>query len=202
MNYLAHVTLAEPEDDARLGALLGDFARGLDEARLPPTMRFALHEHRALDTWFDAHPLVRAERARFPAPLRRFAGILLDVFTDHVLASRWSELHPRPIGEVTASLYRSFDTHAELLPPRLASIAPRMAAEDWLQGYGEARNVRRALVGISARMRRETPIVDGFAELERRRGEIEECVLRVWPEAERWIERRRLTLRAGGAQPK
>ena len=35
MNYLAHATLAEPSDEARLGAILGDFARGLDEAALP-----------------------------------------------------------------------------------------------------------------------------------------------------------------------
>ena len=56
MNYLAHVTLAEPTEAARLGALLGDFGRGLDVESLPADMRFALYEHRALDQWFDDHP--------------------------------------------------------------------------------------------------------------------------------------------------
>lgn len=202
MNYLAHVTLAEPTDEARLGALMGDFGRGLEVERLPAPMRFALHEHRALDAWFDDHPRVRAERARFPAELRRFAGILLDVFADHVLARRWTELHHRPLEEVTGSLYRAFDTYADLLPPRLTDVAPRMAAEDWLRGYGDPDNVRRALEGIARRMRRVTPIARGHAELERRHGEIEACVLEVWPEASRWIQARRAALRAGSAQPK
>ena len=80
MNYLAHAALAEPSDEARLGALLGDFARGLDEAALPEATRYALLEHRALDRWFDAREDVRAARAWFPPELRRFAGILIDVF--------------------------------------------------------------------------------------------------------------------------
>ena len=54
MNYLAHAALAEPSDEARLGAILGDFARGLDEAALPADTHYALLEHRALDRWFDA----------------------------------------------------------------------------------------------------------------------------------------------------
>jgi acyl carrier protein phosphodiesterase len=202
VNYLAHVTLAEPTDEARLGALLGDFGRGLEVDRLPEAMRFALYEHRALDQWFDDHPRVRAERARFPDELRRFSGILLDVFADHVLARRWDELHPRPVHEVTGSLYRAFETFAHLLPPRLEEVAPRMAAEDWLRGYGERRNVQRALEGIARRLRRETPIARGFHELDRRYGEIEACVLEVWPEAARWLEDRRVALRAAGPQPK
>lgn len=202
MNYLAHVTLAEPTDEARLGALLGDFGRGLDVASLPASMRFALLEHRALDQWFDDHPRVRAERARFPAELRRFSGILLDVFADHVLARRWVDLHPRPMDEVTGSLYRSFETYAHLLPPRLVEVAPRMAADDWLCGYGDRANVRRALEGIARRLRRETPIARGFDELSRRYPEIEACVLEVWPEATRWLEDRRRDLRAADPQPK
>lgn len=202
MNYLAHVTLAEPTEAARLGALLGDFGRGLDVESLPADMRFALYEHRALDQWFDDHPRVRAERAQFPEELRRFSGILLDVFADHVLARRWDVLHPRPLHEVTSSLYRSFETFAHLLPPRLVEVAPRMAAEDWLQGYGERRNVQRALEGIARRMRRQTPIASGFGELGRRYVEIEACVLEVWPEATLWLEERRDALRAADAQPK
>lgn len=202
MNYLAHVTLAEPTDEARLGALLGDFGRGLEVDRLPAAMRFALHEHRALDQWFDDHPRVRAERARFPAELRRFAGILLDVFADHILARRWDELHPQPVEEVTGSLYRSFETFAHLLPPRLVEVAPRMATEDWLRGYGDPRNIRRALQGIAGRMRRETPITDGFEELGQRYDEIEACVLEVWPDARAWLGARRQSLRSLDAQAK
>lgn len=194
MNYLAHVTLSEPTDEARLGALLGDFTRGLEVERLTETMRFALEEHRAIDRWFDSHPLVRAERKRFAPRLRRFSGILLDVFADHVLIRHWDALCDTPISTITESAYRGILENPEVLPPRLARIGPSMARDDWLGSYGAEHNVERALHGIQSRMRRETPIAEGIDELRSRRDEIEACVLEVWPLAVGWVQERRKEL--------
>ncbi|MEM1449955.1 MAG: ACP phosphodiesterase [Planctomycetota bacterium] len=191
MNYLAHVTLCEPTGEARVGALLGDFGRRLDVERLTPAMRFALDEHRDLDRWFDAHPLVREERQRYPEHLRRFAGILLDVFADHVLVRNWDRMSEEPLDAVTSSLYGALREHRDRLPPRLARIAPMMSSDDWLASYGEVENVGRALRGMASRMRRPTPLAEGVSELERRGDEIEDVVLRVWPEARQWITDRR-----------
>lgn len=194
MNYLAHVTLCEPTAEARLGALLGDFGRGLEVERLSATMRFALEEHRAIDSWFDSHELVRAQRLRFPKHLQRFAGILLDVFSDHVLVNHWDALVDVPLAEVTSSLYRSFDSYRDVLPPRLERVAPSMAEHDWLASYGDPKNVALALRGIERRMRRPTPIAQGIAELERRGGEIEAFFLELWPEVRMWTLERRAAL--------
>lgn len=198
MNYLAHVALAEPSGEARLGALLGDFARGLDEDALPEAARYALGEHRALDRWFDGHDDVRAARAWFPAHLRRVSGILLDVFVDHALARAWDELGPAPLGEVTSSLYRALDEHAPLLPPRLARVGPRMAAEDWLAGYGDRGNVALALAGIERRLSRPTGIAEGIAVLDSHGDALAHLTRRVFPEAGRWLRQRR---RAAGRAP-
>lgn len=191
MNYLAHAALAEPSDEARLGAILGDFARGLDEAALPADTHYALLEHRALDRWFDAREDVRAARAWFPPELRRFAGILIDVFVDHVLAREWSALGPAPLAEVSGSLYRSFETYAHLLPPRLAEVGPRMASQDWLGGYGDRGNIGRALAGIERRMRRETGLAAGIAVLDSHAEPLRELTFRAVPEALVWVGERR-----------
>lgn len=191
MNYLAHAALAEPSDEARLGAILGDFARGLDEAALPPDVHYALLEHRALDRWFDAREDVRAARAWFPPELRRFAGILIDVFVDHVLANEWGALGPAPLTDVSGSLYRSFETYAHLLPPRLAEVGPRMASQDWLGGYGDRDNIGRALAGIERRMRRETGLTAGIAVLDSHAEPLRELTFRAVPEALVWVGARR-----------
>ena len=187
MNYLAHAALAEPSDEARLGAILGDFARGLDEAALPADVHYALLEHRALDRWFDAREDVRAARAWFPPELRRFAGILIDVFVDHVLAREWRTLGPVPLTDLSGSLYRSFDTYAHLLPPRLAEVGPRMASQDWLGGYGDRDNIGRALAGIERRMRRTTGLTAGIAILDSHAEQLRELTLRALPEAFGWV---------------
>ena len=191
MNYLAHAALAEPSDEARLGAILGDFARGLDEAALPADVHYALLEHRALDRWFDAREDVRAARAWFPPELRRFARILIDVFVDHVLAREWRTLGPVPLTDLSGSLYRSFDTYAHLLPPRLAEVGPRMASQDWLGGYGDRDNIGRALAGIERRMRRTTGLTAGIAILDSHAEQFRELTLRALPEAFGWVGARR-----------
>ncbi|QDV05268.1 Acyl carrier protein phosphodiesterase [Planctomycetes bacterium Poly30] len=195
MNYLAHSTLAEDSEEARLGSLLGDFSKGLDVERLTPTMRFALEEHRAVDAWFDALPEIREERRSYPPHLRRFAGILTDVFFDHFLVRRWSDLCDRPMESVTSSLYRALEVHAHVLPPRLREVAPSMIERDWLGSYGDIRNIERALHGIDRRMRRSTPITEGIDVLHRRGEELEALVLEVFPRVRAFTEERRALLR-------
>ncbi|MFT5732699.1 MAG: acyl carrier protein phosphodiesterase [Planctomycetota bacterium] len=191
MNYLAHATLAEASDEARLGSLLGDFSKGLELDRLTPTMRFALEEHRAVDQWFDALPEIRRERVSYPPHLRRFAGILIDVFFDHFLVRRWPDLCDHPMEDVTASLYRGLRSYPEALPPRLQTVAPSMIEHDWLGSYGDVRNVGRALQGIDRRFSRDTPILEGMDVLEERRLQLEALVLAVFPKVQAFTRERR-----------
>jgi len=199
VNYLAHVLLARPTPEARLGALLGDFAQGLDPRTLPGEAREALLEHRAIDAFVDAHPSQRAGRARFAPPYRRFAGILLDVFHDHFLVRHWERLASEPLEELCASLYGALERHQPLLPPRLRAIAPRMAAEDWLAGYGDLDNVARALGGIARRLRRPTPIASGIEELLARYGELETEFLALFPQVFAFVHTRRDSAAEGAA---
>lgn len=202
MNYLAHVLLARPTPAARLGALMGDFARGLDVEALPGELREGLLEHRAVDAFVDAHPLVVARRRTFPAPLRRFAGVLLDVFHDHFLVRQWDRLAEEPLEEVTASLYGAFESHARLLPPRLARVAGPMARDDWLSGYGSEEHVARALEGMARRLRRPTPLAQGIEVLRERREELEQEFLVLFPEVRDFVGRRRRALDAGTMAPR
>ncbi len=156
MNYLAHAWLALHSDDAILGALLGDFVFGqsiLQDWR--PSVRVEIVRHRRIDRYTDDHPAVVAARALFDAAgLRRYAGIVLDVYFDHCLARDWTRWNDTPLDDFTSRVYRVLHEHRDELPPRLHAIAPRMAAHDWLGSYRERRNVDGAVRGIATRLSR------------------------------------------------
>ncbi|MGG6462216.1 ACP phosphodiesterase [Solilutibacter silvestris] len=154
MNYLAHTWLARQSDDAILGALLGDFVLG-QSALLdwPEPVRAEIVRHRHIDRYTDTHPAVTAARARF-GELRRYAGIVLDVYFDHCLAREWSRWSDVPLDDFTARVYRVLQERRDSLPPRLHAIAPHMAEHDWLGSYRERASVDRAVRGIATRLSR------------------------------------------------
>jgi acyl carrier protein phosphodiesterase len=156
MNYLAHAWLARHSDDAILGALLGDFVFGQSTlVDWPEPVRVEIVRHRRIDRYTDDHPAVAAARGLFDAAgLRRYAGIVLDVYFDHCLAREWRRWNDAPLGEFTARVYRILEARDADLPPRLAALAPRMAAHDWLGSYAQRDSVDRAVRGISTRLSR------------------------------------------------
>lgn len=154
MNYLAHAWLARHSDDAIFGALLGDFVfgqSGLED--WPAPVRSEIVRHRRIDRYTDDHPAVVAMRTRFGG-LRRYAGIVLDVYFDHCLAQGWDRWNDAPLGAFTARIYRILEARRTELPGRLAALAPRMAAHDWLGSYAKRESVDAAVRGISTRLSR------------------------------------------------
>lgn len=165
MNYLAHAWLTRDTDEAILGAILGDFVHGhAASLHWPVTVRNEIQRHRHIDRYTDTHPAVVAARALFPDGRRRFAGIVLDVFFDHLLARDWTRWNSGPAGEpslaaFTARVYRVLLANQDNAPPRLRAIAPRMAATDWLGSYRERDNVDGAVRGIATRLSRRGEVL-------------------------------------------
>ena len=156
MNYLAHAWLARHSDEAMLGAILGDFVFGLSTLQdWPMSIRSEIVRHRRIDRYTDDHPAVVAARGLFDAAgLRRYAGIVLDVYFDHCLARDWLRWNDVSLTTFTSRVYRVLHDHRGQLPPRLQAIAPRMAAHDWLGSYRQRKNVDAAVRGIATRLSR------------------------------------------------
>ncbi|HEY5719280.1 MAG TPA: ACP phosphodiesterase [Gammaproteobacteria bacterium] len=164
MNYLAHFHLASGSADLQLGGWLGDFVKGrLEEAAYRPGVVAGIRLHRRLDSCTDAHPAFRRSRARCGPALRRYAGILVDLFYDHLLARGWREHVGGDLGEFNRAVYRLLAAEAEGLPPRARQVAAAMTHDDWLGAYREPAGLRRALAGMARRLRRPVPLADGYA---------------------------------------
>ncbi|MDH4569263.1 DUF479 domain-containing protein [Pseudomonas sp. BN414] len=165
MNYLAHLHLGGSQPAQLLGSLYGDFVKGPLAGRWPADIEAGIRLHRRIDAFTDSHPLITQAKLRFPSERRRFAGILLDVFFDHCLARDWQLYAAEPLDAFTHHVYQVLGDEPEL-PGRLALIAPRMAAQDWLGSYREFETLELVINGISRRFSRPERLAGAMAELE------------------------------------
>jgi acyl carrier protein phosphodiesterase len=165
MNYLAHLHLGGSQPAQLLGSLYGDFVKGPLAGRWPAEIEAGIRLHRRIDVFTDSHPLIAQARLRFPAERRRFSGILLDVFFDHCLARDWALYSAEPLDAFTLHVYQVLDAEAEL-PGRLALIAPRMAAQDWLGSYRDFEVLDQVINGMARRISRPEALAGAMAELE------------------------------------
>mgnify|MGYP001357005115 CR=1 FL=1 len=190
MNWLAHLRLAPDEPLLRLGNLRGDFVRGIDLASLHPVLQRGVHQHRAVDAFVDAHPLVRASRERLDAPFRRFAGVLVDVFYDHYLARDWTRLGDGSrLDAFAATVHGELRDHLDLLPERLQRAVPWMQDERWLVGYAEVDGIDAVLRRMARRLSRETPLGAGARQLRAHYDALGEDFAAFWPELVAFADR-------------
>lgn len=162
MNHLAHALLSGRDTDVVLGGWLGDFLRGTPDPALPTGVRNGIALHRAIDTFTDAHADVVAARALFEAPFRRYAGILIDVWFDHLLASDFARWSTVPLATFSDTQGQLLEGHQAELPPELQRFARYMRAHDLPAAYADRSMIARVFAGIASRLRRENPLADGL----------------------------------------
>lgn len=165
MNYLAHLHLGGDRPAQLLGSLYGDFVKGPLAGQWPADIEAAIRLHRRIDAFTDSHPLIHIAKTRFPPARRRLSGVLLDVFFDHCLARDWASFSDEPLEHFTQRVYGVLG-RTPGLPERLARIAPRMAAQDWLGSYREFEVLQDVVFGMSRRLSRPTLLDGAWEELE------------------------------------
>ncbi len=166
MNYLAHIYLARHSDAAMVGAMLGDFVKAGDVANYPPDIAREIMLHRHVDTYTDSHPIVVAARELFGTGRRRYAGIVLDVFYDHVLSQDWARYCAIPREELIGRFYGALQAHETVLPARLRDMLPYLVRQDWLGGYREFDGVVETVTRVSRRLSRNGELLrDGVQDL-------------------------------------
>lgn len=154
MNWLAHLFLAQPTPESRLGNLLGDLVKGKARKNLHSSVQPGLKCHQAIDIFTDSHPIVKCSKRRISSKYRRFSGILIDVFYDHFLAKNWHDYSPIPLNEFTASIYASFEVYLDTLPVYASGVITRLIVEDWLGCDRHLVGIENTLTRISWRLSR------------------------------------------------
>lgn len=140
-----------------VGNFLGDFVKGPNLSHLTPSLRQGVWLHRRVDSYTDQHSTIVELRSYFPKNLRRFSGIALDVYFDHLLCQHWNHFSNEPLDSVLAQFYRQLK-HTHLADSsRFAEVKPRLLEYRWLSSYAGRDSVDGTLKSIERRFSK--PIV-------------------------------------------
>lgn len=164
MNFLAHALLAGDTPALIVGGVVGDWIKGPLPGSLPDDLAKGVALHRAIDTFAETNLAFRCSRSRVSANRRRYAGVLVDVFYDHLLARNWATVHYQPLDEYCASVYRLIKDRLNDLPDSAHPALLLMAKEDWLSSYTQIESIADVLARMSRRARQPNPLEGGEQE--------------------------------------
>lgn len=167
MNFLAHALLAAPDPALIAGGVVGDWIKGpLARQSLPDDLLRGVALHRAIDAFADRDPAFLRSRARISAARRRWSGVLIDMFYDHLLAAQWADWHDDALPIFTQEVYAALAKSQSGLAADLSPVMRLMAAEDWLGSYASTAGLQAILERMSRRARQPNPLADGIEELQ------------------------------------
>lgn len=194
MNVLAHALLASPDAELMLGSVIGDFVRGRIDPALPPNVGAGIALHRTIDAYTDSHPDVAAARALFAPPFRRYAGILLDVWFDHLLARQWARFGEGDLDAFSDRVRDLLAINAALVPGRMRGFVAYLEANRLPAGYRDTAMIGQALRGMARRLTRENPLGEALPVLVALHAPLQRCFEAFLPDLRNFaaVERIRL----------
>ncbi len=191
MNHLAHALVSGADEELILGSMLGDFVHGRIDTALPLGVQQGLALHRAVDVFTDSHPIIVTTRALFQPPFRRYAGIILDIWFDHLLALDFARWSGESLETYSVDLLDILLRHSDTLPPELRGFLRYMQMHDLPLAYRDEARIVQVLAGVGTRLKRANPLAESMVEIERLRPELQITFEAFFPELVAFGERRR-----------
>ncbi|MFT5502332.1 MAG: acyl carrier protein phosphodiesterase [Gammaproteobacteria bacterium] len=154
LNHFAHLVLARSTIESTVGNLLGDFCKGVDSSALPPPIKAGLDNHRAVDRFTDTYPAIVDLKKQFSSQRRRYAGIALDIYFDHLLIKHWEQLEQGCIQARINLCYANIRAGQPLMPHNeMQRVTCRIVEYDWFGSYANINNIAESLDRVANRIR-------------------------------------------------
>ena len=151
MNYLAHIYLSKNDELISIGNFMADHVKGDKFKLYSPDLQKGILLHRQIDSFTDAHELVRKSKRRLDDSYGLYRGIIIDILYDHMLAKNWHLYSEKPLGEYTKAFYGKLNRHYEVLPEKVQHMSKYLIKDDWLLSYAEIEGIQRVLEGMNRR---------------------------------------------------
>ncbi|MFN8304229.1 MAG: ACP phosphodiesterase [Saprospiraceae bacterium] len=152
MNHLAHCYLSFGDADLLLGNFIADFVKGRRWEAYPQAVQRGILLHRAIDSFTDDHPAVKQSTARARPYAGRYAGPVVDILYDFLLAEHWTKVTSQPFDRFVRETYNMLETRRLEMPDPLRERLPRMLAGDFLRGYARLEGLDFVLERFSRRL--------------------------------------------------
>lgn len=175
MNFLAHAYLSFGHDEILAGNMTSDFIKGKSKFDYPEGMQKGISLHRSIDAFTDDHTCTRRAMQLFRPGYRLYSGAIMDVLYDHFLARDEKIFPGQSLHPFCATVYRSLEQQAHLLPVRFRHMFFYMKTENWLLGYRERAGIEKSLRGLVRRAAYLTESDTAFRIFEEHYDFLEHC---------------------------
>jgi len=150
LNFLAHTYLSGCNEEIIIGNFMGDYVKGKDYLLFPEQVKKGILIHRDIDTFTDMHMITRRSKQRIAARYHKYAGIIIDIFYDHFLASRWDRFSDLPLQDFVNRTYDLLKRNYKVLPEAIKRWFPTFLENNWMMAYRNVDGIELVLERMSA----------------------------------------------------
>lgn len=174
MNFLAHIYLSGKDPLVTLGNFMADGIKGSSYMDFAPAIRCGILLHREIDTFTDAHPIVRQSTKRLHKKYGHYSGVIVDILYDHFLAKNWSHYHSKPLATYVDEFYKMLHENWDRLTPKIQRMVPFMIEDNWLLSYAEIDGIATVLYNMNRRTKNRSGMDRAVEDLKEFYTEFEE----------------------------
>ncbi len=167
MNYLAHLYLAGEDHELIIGNFIADAVKGKQIETFSEGIRQGIVQHRQIDMFTDAHPIIERGKEALRPKFRKFSGVVMDVFGDHFLATNWETYSKVSLKDFSESTYDLLHQYKDKFPEKCRYTLHYMSMQDWLYNYQHIEGVKRALSRLARRSVFPSGMENAHRELDR-----------------------------------
>lgn len=151
MNFLAHLTLSDDDDDILIGNLIADSARSVEFPQFKSKVLYGIKLHHKIDAYTDAHPVVERSKERLRPRHAKYSGVVVDILYDHFLARDYQRYGEYSLEDFAQRCYELLQRRKKELTPAVRQMLPHMIRGNWLVAYASEEGMRRVFTGMSHR---------------------------------------------------
>jgi acyl carrier protein phosphodiesterase len=157
-----------------IGNFIADHIQGNKFTHFHPEIQQGIILHRHIDTFTDAHEIVRKSKRRLHKRYGHYAGVIIDIFYDHYLAKNWSTYSAIPLDIYVNAVYGLLQSKSAELPEKTQYLLPYMLQYDWLYNYQFTEGIAQVLTGMNRRTKGKSQMHLAIEDLENLHQEFEE----------------------------
>jgi len=151
MNWLAHVFLSENHIEHQLGNLLADPLKGRAWSEATEMFQRGLETHKRIDTFTDAHPLVRQSKRRLKGK-KYLRGVVVDIVYDHLLTLHWQRYASTDFALFTSDFRTQAQEQIEGYPQKAHEVITRVVDIKLLSSYADLEGLGEGFKRIDRRL--------------------------------------------------
>jgi len=134
-----------------IGNFIADAVKGHHYHHFHQDIQRGILIHREIDSYTDAHPIVRKSKRRLHPRYRHYDGVIIDILYDHYLAKNWANYSKIPLDIYVNSVYNLLQENHVILPERVQRYLPIMVSQNWLLKYESIQGISEILAGMNRR---------------------------------------------------